>query len=62
MCSKFILYNLIVYLSIPINPTNPSSDIPASDIHYCAKDILICIPALVFTVGAEDETYGFTLV
>ncbi len=32
----------------PKNPINPSSD-------YGASDILSCIPALVFTVGAADD-------
>ncbi len=29
-------------------------------IFYCASDILICTPALVFVVGALDEIYGVT--
>ena len=29
-------------------------------LYYCVKDILTCTPALVFTVGAEEEMYGLT--
>ena len=28
---------------------------------YCANEILTCTPALVSTVGADDEMYGSTL-
>ena len=29
-------------------------------VHYWVNEILICTPALVFTIGALDEIYGLT--
>jgi len=54
------VFGKIIICNIANHQINPQSLIPNTHF-YCASEILSCTPALVLTMGAEEEIYGFTL-